>query len=118
MRSMGKQAIDLNIPGGVISKDFSEKLDGSQRMSFFCRSLHDACKQLANTSRFAGKQYTQFELVHTEDGKRKYGAINRGEMYEVCQGHAGQDTSPMPMFLSSDTTVICKKMGAHPIICK
>jgi hypothetical protein len=24
--------------------------------------------------------------------------------------------SPVPIFLSSDTTVICKKMGGHPII--
>jgi hypothetical protein len=24
----------------------------------------------------------------------------------------------MPVFLSSDTTVICKHMGAHPVICE
>jgi hypothetical protein len=116
MRTMGTKAIDLNIPGGVMSRDFTEKADGSQRMVFFFRSLYDAIKQLANNSRFAGKQYTQFELVNTADRKRKYGAINRGEMYEIAQGFAGRDTSPMPVFLSSDTTVICKKMGAHPII--
>ncbi len=72
MRTMGKKAIDLNIPGGVMNRDFSEKADGSQRMVFFFRSLYDAIKQLANNSRFAGKQYTQFEMVHTADRKRKY----------------------------------------------
>lgn len=118
MRTMGKKAIDLNIPGGVMNRDFSEKADGSQRMVFFFRSLYDAIKQLANNSRFAGKQYTQFEMVHTADRKRKYGAINRGEMYEIAQGYAGADCSPMPVFLSSDTTVICKHMGAHPVICE
>jgi len=35
MRTMGKKAIDLNIPGGVMNRDFSEKADGSQRMVFF-----------------------------------------------------------------------------------
>ncbi len=59
-----------------------------------------------------------FELVYIPGNKCKYGAINRGEMYEVAQARAGPDTSQMPIFLSSDTTVICKKMGAHPIICE
>jgi hypothetical protein len=75
---MGTKAVNLNIPGGVMSRDFTEKADGSQRMVFFFRSMYDAIKQLASNSRFAGKQYTQFEMVHTADRKRKYGAINRG----------------------------------------
>ena len=79
-------------------------------------SVYDAVKQLLRSSRFAGKQYTQFEKVYTPGQKRKFGAINRGEMYEICQAHAGPDVSPLPVFLSSDTTVICKTMGAHPII--
>ncbi len=59
-----------------------------------------------------------FEKVYSDSAgqKRKYGAINRGEMYEINQGYAGPDVSPLPVFLSSDATVICKKMGAHPII--
>ena len=118
MKTMGKKAIDLNIPGGVMSRDFTEPADGSQRLVFFFRSLYDAVKQLASNTRFAGKQYTEFEMVHTVGNKRKYGAINRGEMYESAQARAGADTSPMPVFLSSDTTVICKKMGTHPIICE
>ena len=85
MRTMGKKAIDLNIPGGVMSRDFTEKADGSQRLIFFYRSLYDAIKQLAKNSRNAGKQYTEFELVYTAGNKRKYGAINRGEMYELLR---------------------------------
>ena len=116
MKTMGKKAIDLNIPGGVMSRDFTEVTDGSQRLIFFFRSMYDAVKQLASNTRFVGKQYTQFEMAYTVGNKRKYGAINRGTMYENAQERAGNNTSPMPVFLSSDTTVICKKMGAHPII--
>ncbi len=53
IRTMGKKAVDLNIPGGVMSRDFTDKADGSQRMVFFFRSLYDAIKQLASNSRFA-----------------------------------------------------------------
>ena len=116
MRTMRKKAVKLNIPDGVQERDFSEPADGCQRMVFFFRSLYDAVKQLLRSSRFAGKQYTEFERVYTPGQKRKLGAINRGEMYEISQEYAGPDVSPLPVFLSSDTTVICKKMGAHPII--
>jgi hypothetical protein len=113
---MGKQAVKLNMPGGVLQKDFSEPADGAQRMIFFYRSLYDAVKQLLRSARLAGRQYTGFERVYSVGQKRKLGAINRGEMYEISQGYAGRDVSPLPVFLSSDATVICKKMGAHPII--
>ena len=118
MRTMGKKAIKLNIPAGVLQKDFSEPADGAQRMVFFYRSLYDAIKQLLRSARFKGRQYTEFEKVYSVGHKRQYGAINRGEMYEICQGYAGRDVSPLPVFLSSDATVICKHMGAHPIICE
>lgn len=116
MRTMGRKAVKLNIPGGVLQKDFSEPADGAQRMVFFYRSLYDAVKQLLRSARLAGRQYTGFEKVYSAGQKRKLGAINRGEMYEISQGYAGPDVSPLPVFLSSDATVICKKMGAHPII--
>lgn len=90
--------------------------DGAQRMVFFYRSLYDAVKQLLRSARLAGRQHTQFDKVYSAGQKRKYGAINRGDMYEINQGYAGPDVSPLPVFLSSDATVICKKMGAHPII--
>ena len=114
---MGKKAVLLNIPGGVLlQKDLSEPADGAQRMVFFYRSMYDAVKQLLRSARLAGRQYTGFEKVYSAGQKRKYGAINRGDMYEISPGYAGPDVSPLPMFLSSDATVICKKMGAHPII--
>ena len=118
MRTMATKAVNLNIPGGVMDRDFTEKADGKQRMIFFFRSLYDAIKQILRNARFAGKQYTEYEMSLTPGMKRKYGAINRGEMYEIAQGIAGPLASPVPVFLSSDTTVICKKMGGHPIICK
>ena len=34
MRTMGKKAIKLNIPAGVLQKDFSEPADGAQHMVF------------------------------------------------------------------------------------
>ena len=116
MKTMGKKAVKLNIPAGVMQKDLSEPEDGCQRMVFFYRSLYDAAKQLLRCSRFRGRQYFEFEKACTAGRKRQYGAINRGEMYETCQGSAGADVSPLPVFLSSDATVICKNMGAHPII--
>jgi hypothetical protein len=39
MKTTGKKAIGLNIPGGVMSGDFSEKADCSQRMVFSKSSL-------------------------------------------------------------------------------
>ena len=97
-------------------KDFSEQLIGRQRIVFFFLSIYDAVKELLRSPRFRGKQYTVFEKVYTSGQKLLYGAINRGDMYEIAQGYAGPDVSPLPVFLSSDTTVICKKMGAHQII--
>jgi hypothetical protein len=87
-------------------------------MVFFFQSLYDGVKKLLRASRFAGRQYIEFQKVYSAGQKRQYGAINRGEMYEIAQGYAGPDVSPVPVFLSSDTTVICKKMGAHPITCE
>ena len=118
MKTMGKKAVKLNIPAGVMHRDFTEPADGAQRIIFFFRSIYDAIKELLRAPRFRGKQYFEFEKVYSAGQKRQYGAINRGEMYEIAQGYAGADVSPLPVFLSSDTTVICKHMGAHPIICE
>ena len=41
MKTMGKKAVKLNIPAGVMQKDFSEPADGAQRMVFFYRSCYD-----------------------------------------------------------------------------
>ena len=79
MRTMAAKAVDLNIPGGVYERDFSEKADGLQRMVFYYRSFYDAIKQLLRNTRFAGKQYTEFDMAQTVGLKRKYGAINRGD---------------------------------------
>ncbi len=65
MKTMRKKAVKLNIPDGVQERDFSEPADGCQRMVFFFRSLYDAVKQLLRSSRFAGKQHTEFERVYT-----------------------------------------------------
>ena len=124
MKTMGKNAVKLNIPAGVMHRDFTEPADGAQRIIFFFRSIYDAIKELLRAPRFRrntasnSKQYFEFEKVYSAGQKRQYGAINRGEMYEIAQGYAGPDVSPLPVFLSSDTTVICKHMGAHPIICE
>jgi hypothetical protein len=55
MKTMGKKAIDQNIPGSVLSRKFTEKADGSQRLIFIYPSLYGANKQLAINSRNAGK---------------------------------------------------------------
>ena len=47
---------------------------------------------------------------------------NTGEVYdrdsELAQLHAGKDVSPVPIILSSDATLLTKKLGGHPIICE
>jgi hypothetical protein len=105
MKTMGKKVVKLNIPAGVLQKDFSKPADGAQRMVFFYRSLYDAIKQLLHNARFKGRQYTEFNKSYSVGHKRQYGAINRGEMYEICQKYAGRDVSPLPVFLSSDATL-------------
>jgi hypothetical protein len=47
-----------------------------------------------------------------------YQGFNTGEVYEVAQLHAGDGVSPVPCFLTSDFTLVSKKMGGHPILCK
>ncbi len=91
MRTMGRKAVKLNIPGGVLQKDLSEPADGAQRLVFYYLSLYDAVKQLLRSASLAGKQHTGFEKVFSAGQKRKYGAINRGEMYEISQGYAGPE---------------------------
>ena len=65
-------------------------------------------------------QYKQADVLYNRNGTRKLGHLNRSGMYEECQFSAMEGlsygVSPVPIFLSSDTTVICKKMGGHPII--
>ncbi len=81
-----------------MSRYFTEKADGKQLMIIYFRSFYDAIKQLLRNARFAGKQYTEFEMSLTPGMKRKYGAINRGEMYEIAQGIAGPQPPPFPRF--------------------
>ena len=45
-----------------------------------------------------------------------YSAFNTGAVYELAQVHAGDGVSPVPIFISSDATMVSKKMGGHPII--
>ena len=61
MKTMGKNAVKLDIPAGVMQRDFTEPADGAQRIVFFFRSIYDAVKELLRSPRFWGKQYTEFE---------------------------------------------------------
>ena len=115
MKSLQKKVVEEHVPDGVFREELTEKLDG-QTLVFFGRSLYESCKELLRNVRFAGSQYVQADVCYDGLGKRKLGALNRGEMYESCQRLAGSRVSPVPVFLSSDTTVVCKKMGGHPII--
>ena len=114
--ALHKKAVEENVPDGCMREDFTEPLDGAQKMIFYFRSMYEACKELLRNARFAGSQYVEADTSMTPMGKRKLGELNRGTMYENCQFRAGAKVSPVPVFLSSDTTVICKKMGGHPII--
>jgi len=118
IHTLAEHAIEEHIPDGVMKADFTEELDGSQRLIFFWRSLYDAIKELLRSCRFAGKQYTHAEIKYNRTGARAYSAFNTGEVYELCQLHAGEGVSPVPIFLSSDATLVSKKLGGHPIMCE
>ena len=118
IRHLVKRAVDEFIPEDVERADFTEKLDGAQTMVFYFRCLYDAIKELLRNARFDGRQYTQAEVVVNAAGDRVYSAFNTGSVYEAAQLHCGPNCSPVPIFLSSDGTVIGKSMAGHPIICE
>jgi len=118
IRHLVKRAVDEFIPEDVERADFTEKLDGAQTLVFFFRCLYDAIKELLRNARFSGRQYTQADVVLNAAGHRMYSAFNTGTVYEVAQLRCGPNCSPVPIFLSSDGTVIGKSMAGHPIICE
>lgn len=118
IHTLSQHAMAEFVPDGVMEADFTEALDGRQRLIFFWRCLYDAIKEVLRNGRFAGKQYTHAEVKFNSTGARVYSAFNTGEVYEVGQLHAGEGVSPVPIFLSSDATLVSKKLGGHPILCE
>ena len=116
MRTFSKAVINEYVPEGVQRVDFTEPLDGCQRLIFFFRSLYDAIKELLKNSRFRGRQYTQAEVKFHPDGLRAYNTINSGKVFEAAQITAGTDVSPVLLLVSSDSTLVSKHMGGHPIL--
>jgi hypothetical protein len=109
--------------GGVKEADFTEPLDGNQKMVLYYRDLHSCVVSLLQNPRFVDRQYTQFRYQRDEGGFRVYGAFNTGEWYEFAQVKAnalspnGEKVSPVPVFLSSDVTAARKKLPLYPIYC-
>ncbi len=87
---MGRNAVKLNIPGGVLQKDLSEHANGAQRMVFFCRSLFDAVKQLVRSARLPGKQHTGFEKVYSAGQKRSMEQSTAVKRSKSARGTQGQ----------------------------
>ena len=85
-------------------------------MIFFFRSLYDAIKELLKNSRFNGRQYTQAEVKFHPNGLRAYNTVNSGKVFEAAQITAGPGVSPVLLMLSSDSTLVSKQMGGHPIL--
>jgi len=116
MRTFSRAAVNEYVPEGVQRVDFTEPLDGCQRLIFFFRSLYDAIKELLKNSRFSGRQYTQAEVKFHPNGLRAYNTINSGKVFEAAQITAGPGVSPVLVLLSSDSTLVSKQMGGHPIL--
>lgn len=116
IRHMANDICREYVPDGVMKADFTEELDGKQKLVFFHRDLYTVVKELLGDSRFAGRQYTQFESGVNSNGKRTFGAFNTGDVYRDAQAKAGPDVSPIPIFLSADKTYVLKSMSVHPII--
>jgi hypothetical protein len=116
MRTFSRAVVDEYVPEGVQRADFTEPLDGCQRLIFFFRSLYDAIKELLKNSRFNGRQYTQAEVKFHPNGLRAYNTANSGKVFEAAQITAGPGVSPVLVLLSSDSTLVSKQMGGHPIL--
>jgi hypothetical protein len=116
MRTFSRAVVDEYVPEGVQRADFTEPLDGCQRLIFFFRSLYDAIKELLKNSRFNGRQYTQAEVKFHPNGLRAYNTVNSGKVFEAAQITAGPGVSPVLVLLSSDSTLVSKQMGGHPIL--
>ena len=109
-------------PEGVKRADFTEEMDGDQRIVFYYRDLFTCVINLLQHPRFKARQYTKFRLVRDVQGHRVYGAFNTGDWYRVAQITAGNSApdkrvSPVPVFLSSDATYAKKSVGVWPIYC-
>jgi uncharacterized protein GlcG (DUF336 family) len=50
------------------------------------------------------------------NGLRAYNTINSGKVFEAAQITAGPGVSPVLVLLSSDSTLVSKQMGGHPIL--
>jgi hypothetical protein len=118
IKTLSAHATNHYVPDHVQRAEFTEKLDGNQRLIFFYRHLYDAIKQLLRNARFAGHQYTQANVKFNQNGKRVFEGFDTGELYEIAQIHAGEGVSPVPVMVSSDGLLVSKKMGGHPVLCK
>ena len=116
IRTLSKAAEKAYLPSGVQSANFTEKQDGAQKIIFYYRDLYEAAKELLKNPKFAGKQYTEAEIIINSAGLREFGAFNTARAFEAAQVYCGEGVSPISIFLSSDATLIGKRGGAHPII--
>ncbi len=83
----GKKAIGLNIPGGVMSGDFSEKAGCSQRMVFFKYSLRLASLRLQVTVRVGNAIRVRVTVKQLATGSNSRFATRRF-MYTRMHWHA------------------------------
>ena len=116
IRTLSKKAVNHYVPDGIQREDFTQTLDGSQRLVFYFRCLYDAIKELLRNVRFNGRQYTQADVKFNPIGRRTYTNISTGKVFEAAQIRAGPDVAPILVLLSSDATLVSKKTGGHPIL--
>jgi hypothetical protein len=112
-RSLAESLVKEYAPEGVMSADFTEELDGDQKIIFYYRDLYTCVVSLLQNPRFKDCQYTGFRSVQDKDGYRVYGAFNTGEWYRLADLRAGttptgEKIRPVPVILSSDLTVAKK----------
>ena len=120
IRTLTERVVKEYAQEGVKSADFTEDMDGDQRIVFYYRDLFTCVINLLQHPRFKARQYTKFRLVRDAQGHRVYGAFNTGDWYRVAQITAGNSApdkrvSPVPVFLSSDATYAKKSVGVWAI---
>jgi hypothetical protein len=114
MKSLQSKAVAEQVPVCVFCIDFTEPKDGAQKLIYDGRSLYEACKELLRNARFVGIQYVLADVVYDGLGRRNLAHSIRDRCKRGAKDcRATSFASPDIPYC--DTTMLCKKMGGHPI---
>ena len=124
-RGMVRKVCGKYVPEGVKGYNFHEPLDGKQNVMFYCRAILPCLRRILSRQKYAGNFYSRFRAVRDGDGYRIFGAFNTSDFYQFAYvtaqtkrigglGGLGDHVVPVPAFLSTDITVVRKRVSFYP----